>query len=273
MASQIKKPLMIAMLLWLTAASVSAEDSIHRPYNAVLQQYVETTSPHSTVVDYAALANDQEPLNQYLSTLKAISKEEYEQWSRERQLAFLINAYNAHTLALIIKHYDDIDSIKDIGGFFSSAWNQPVALLLGEKRTLDDIEHGMIRGQSRAFPGFNEPRIHFAVNCASVGCPALREEAYTAQKLEQQLSEQTQRFLSDESRNRMTKDGLRVSKIFDWYKEDFTAQKRSEKTGLGDFFSQYASAMKLTDAQQTQLSNNAVDIGFLEYDWSLNDTE
>ncbi|WP_232364946.1 DUF547 domain-containing protein [Salinimonas marina] len=259
----------IAGWLLIVSTTARADTSLHQPYETLLQQHVITTSAHSTAVDYAALAQHRSQLKAYLSALSAISKKEYAQWSQARQLAFLLNAYNAHTLALIVKHHGEIDSIKDIGGFFSSAWNQPVALLLGKKRTLDEIEHGMIRGQDKRFAGFNEPRIHFAVNCASIGCPALREEPYRADKLEQQLSEQTHRFLSDTSRNRMSGEVLQVSKIFDWYKADFTRNGQP----LAGFFSRYADSMQLTDTQQALLKNNSADIEFLDYDWSLNATQ
>ena len=249
-------------------ANASAATDLHQPFDALLKQHVVTISPHSTAVDYGELAKDQKRLNAYLSALAAVNKDRYAQWSSRAQLAFLINAYNAHTLALIVKHYEKIDSIRDIGGFFSSAWDQPVAFLLGKKRTLDEIEHGIIRGQLKGFDGFDEPRIHFAVNCASIGCPALREEAYREAKLEQQLEDQTRRFLADTSRNRMTGDELQISKIFDWYKADFTANDQS----LTDFFRQYSDVMQLSESQQIRLQNHTIEIEFLDYDWSLNAT-
>ena len=263
-----RKTLLLIMPWWMLIASASAAGDLHQPFDALLKQHVVTISPHSTAVDYAALTRDQEQLNAYLSALAAVDKGQYAQWTPRAQLAFLINAYNAHTLALIVKHDEKIESIRDIGGFFSSAWEQPVAFLLGKTRTLDEIEHGMIRGQQKGFDGFNEPRIHFAVNCASIGCPALREEAYRGGKLDQQLEDQTRRFLADTSRNRMAGDVLQVSKIFDWYKADFTANGQS----LTGFFRQYAEAMQLSESQQTRLQNHTIEIEFLDYDWSLNAT-
>ena len=91
----------------------------------------------------------------------------------------MINAYNAWTVEFILTKYPDLDSIKDLGSFFNSPWDKEFIPLLGKTVSLNDIEHGLIRGSDR----YNDPRIHFAVNCASIGCPALREEAYTGDKL------------------------------------------------------------------------------------------
>ena len=106
--------------------------------------------------------------------------------------------------------------------------------LLGKTRSLDDIEHGLIRGSGK----YNDPRIHFAVNCASIGCPALREEAYTATDLESQLQEQTVRFMSDMTRNIAQDNTLSVSSIFKWYGDDFEQGFKGAYT-LQQFFMQY----------------------------------
>lgn len=118
--------------------------------------------------------------------MSRVDQLEFDQWSTRQQLAFLINAYNAWTVELILEKWPDIDSIKDLGGIFSSPWRKEFISLLGEKRSLDNIEHDLIRGSGR----YQDPRIHFAVNCASIGCPALRAEAYTGAKINQQLDQQ-----------------------------------------------------------------------------------
>lgn len=119
-------------------------------------------------------------------------------------MAFLINAYNAATVALILTRYPELDSIKELGSLLRSPWKRRFVDLLGARRSLDDIEHELLREA----PDFAEPRIHFAVNCASLGCPALRPEAYEAERLEAQLADQTRRFLRDRSRNRLADGSL-----------------------------------------------------------------
>lgn len=269
------RPALVRLLMgfWLLAgsllsAAVHANSVLHADWTRLLQAHVVATPDgHSTQVDYAGMAADRARLAAYLDQLAAVTRSEYQTWDERRQLAFLINAYNAHTVALVLQHYPDIDSIRDIGGWFSSPWTKDIAPLLGATRSLDDIEHDMIRGED----GFGEPRIHFAVNCASIGCPALRREAYTADKLESQLADQTRRFLADPSRNRVANGTLQVSSIFKWYKQDFAAGWRGLNS-LGAFLANYADALSLTPAQTQQLKNGTLPVDYLDYDWTLNDT-
>lgn len=214
-------------------------------------------------VDYSGFANDHEKLKRYLNAVSSVTREEFESWSRDEQLAFLINAYNAWTIELVLSHYPGIDSIRDIGFWFiQSPWEISFIALFGEKRTLDEIEH-------RIRQHFHDPRIHFALNCASVGCPALRPEAYTGEALDSQLADSAHRFLSDRKRNRLEGNTLMVSSIFDWYRSDFAQGWHGADT-LGEFLALYKQALGLTDAQAQALKAGKMDIGFLEYDWSLN---
>ena len=151
----------------------------------------------------------------YLASLSKVDEKEFRSWPREEQMAFLINAYNAFTVEKILTRYPDIGSIWDFGKVFGNPFKDEFFTLLGRKMSLDAIEHGTLR------KSYREPRVHYALNCASVGCPMLREEAYVAARLERQLEEQAVRFLSDRSRNRFRDGRLEVSKIFDWFKEDF----------------------------------------------------
>nr|WP_232368927.1 DUF547 domain-containing protein [Alteromonas sp. BL110] len=261
----------------LFAASVSfyasAEEGLHSTLDNLLSKYVTPISNGaSTQVNYDGFKKEQTTLNEYLARISKVEQSTFNSWNKDKQLAFLINAYNAYTIELILTEYPDIDSIRDLGSFFSSPWKKEIAPLLGETRTLDEIEHELIRGTNQTTKTYNEPRIHFAVNCASVGCPALREEAYTGDKLDSQLEAQTKRFLADASRNKMSDDTLYLSKIFDWYSEDFE-RKDGEWRGtstLTEFILLYKDAMQLTDAQVSALKNNTADIEFLNYDWALN---
>ena len=118
---------------------------------------------------------------------------------------------------LILTAYPNLDSIRDIGFWFRSPWRKKFIPLFGEQVSLDNIEHDMIRGSGL----YNEPRIHFAVNCAAIGCPGLQAEAYQGSKLEQQLEAGTRLFLSDSSRNYHADGRLFIPSLFDWYDEDF----------------------------------------------------
>jgi hypothetical protein len=259
----------LAVWLFLSAAYSAtsiAQEALHQPWQALLSQHVTPiNNGHSSKVDYAGIKKDQVKLSAYLTTLGAIDKQTFAQWPAPQQLAFLINAYNAWTVELILTVYPDLESIKDLGNFFSSPWSKQFIPLLGETRSLDNIEHELIRGDNK----YGDPRIHFAVNCASIGCPALREEAYSADKLEQQLAEQTLRFLSDKSRNRFTEHSMALSAIFKWYGDDFTLGFR-DSNSLATFILLYHKALNLTPAQQAGLKSGDMATKFLNYDWALN---
>lgn len=277
--------MVMGALLLATPVVAHAEASLHEAFSAMLTKYVAPINPvttrdgveikgTSTEVDYAGFKSSQTDLTAYLKSLSAVSKETFNQWDKNTQLAFLINAYNAYTIDLILTRYPDLTSIRDIGGFFSSPWKQAFAPLLGEKRTLDDIEHNLIREKGV----YNEPRIHFAVNCASIGCPALREEAYVGDKLDEQLEQQTVRFLSDNSRNYYDGNTLHISKIFSWYKEDFEVQW-GDSTSLRGFLTHYSGALSekdgtpLSETDTKKIASESTEIEFLDYNWALNDQE
>jgi len=219
-------------------------------------------------VRYAELKNKRTKLKAYLDTLSSVTGPEFEAWSKAQRLAFLLNAYNAFTVELILTRYPHLESIRDFGRFIDNPWKKRFFKLLGQEQHLDGIEHGMIRA-----PGaYDEPRIHMAVNCASIGCPMLREEAYVADRLGGQLEEQVVRFLSDRSRNRY--DGathtLEVSEIFDWYREDFSSGFQGIRS-REEFFARYAELLSGDPEGQTLIRSHKAKIRFLDYDWALND--
>lgn len=251
------------------AASAASVNRVNNDlWNELLAAHVlSNDGGKSTHVDYAGMQRDQDKLQQYLGQLSAVTQPEFERFTREQQLAFLINAYNAFTIELILTEWPDIDSIRDIGGFWRSPWKREFISLLGESVSLDQIEHEWIRGSGR----YQEPRIHFAVNCASIGCPALRSEAYTGERLDEQLEDQTYLFLSDQSRNRLKNNQtLLLSEIFDWYREDFEGGNMGYQR-LEDFLLNYRDALNMNAAAVQQLSLGEMDIDFLDYDWRLND--
>lgn len=262
------KFLFTCCVLILVNLPVSAAAQVNQDlWNDLLAEHVMSSDGgQSTYVDYAGMQLDQDKLEQYLGQLSAVTRVEFEGFSDNQQLAFLINAYNAFTVDLILTEWPDIDSIRDIGGFWRSPWKRDFIPLLGESVSLDQIEHEWIRGSGR----YQEPRIHFAVNCASIGCPALRAEAYIAERLDQQLEEQTTLFLSDTSRNRLAdEETLLISEIFDWYREDFEDGRMGYER-LEDFLLNYTDALNMSEASVQLLSSGEIDIDFLDYDWRLN---
>lgn len=262
------KRLLSILLLWLTATSALAFDSEHRNFDALLKKHVSwNAAGTASRVDYAGFQQDWPQLQNYLGELSAVSMREFDSWSKPTRLAFLINAYNAYTIQLILSGYPDIGSIKELGSLFSSPWSKRFFTLLGERRSLDDIEHEMIR-----VPGaYDDPRIHFAVVCASIGCPALRDEAFIGPRLEQQLEDSARRFLADRSRNRYNpeRDRLEVSSIFDWYGDDFAGGFRDHES-VAAFLGDYAEQLSADPEIRQRLRAAGIKIDFLVYDWRLN---
>jgi hypothetical protein len=165
-------------------------------------------------------------------------------------LAYWINAYNAYTIQLILRHHP-IASIKDIQpgvAFVNSVWDMKFIYIEGQELDLNNIEHNILRKM-------DEPRIHFAVNCASISCPKLRNSAYTAENLNAQLDQAARDFINDPTRNAIGNDSAQLSSIFNWFTGDFT-----KNGSLKDFINQYSN---------TKLSPEA-SIDFMEYNWKLN---
>ena len=241
----------------------------HSLWDLLLSEHVIVSEDGlSTAVDYTSFGANREPLALYLDQASRISRRTFDAWETPEQLAFLINLYNAATVELILdnrKSADSLTSIRDIGTLFTSAWELERVALFGERVTLDAIEHDMIRGWGR----YNEPRIHFAVNCAAIGCPALRAEAYTGAKLNAQLDDAARTFLSDRSRNYFDGNRLYLSSIFKWYREDFE-RGWGGSNALGEFVARYSSELGLNADQAGALAKGDMRIRFLRYDWGLN---
>jgi len=248
-------------------ASVAAHaDFNHQSWDSLLNKHVTMTNGgKASVVNYAGMKADKSKLTSYLEATSKVSQSEFNRWSKNEQLAFLINVYNAGTVDLVLTKYPNVKSIKDIGGLFGSPWKQEFVSLLGKTRSLDDIEHNLIRGSKR----YNDPRIHFAVNCASIGCPALQDDAFTGKRLDRQLEQATSKFLADSSRNTLKGSTLKVSPIFKWYKEDFATNWRGTKD-LEGFLGRYNSSLGLNKAQTAELKQGKIKISYTDYNWNLN---
>lgn len=245
-------------------------DHGHAAWTALLKKHVVLLrGGQASQVRYAGFAADRAALKATLDSLSAVPRAAFDGWSKPQQQAFLINAYNAFTVELILTRYPDLKSIKDLGSLLSNPWKPKWIALLGGKVSLDDIEHGMLRERGR----YDEPRVHFAVNCASIGCPMLREEAFVAERLEAQLEQQAQRFMADRTRNRWNaqRGRLELSKIFDWYGEDFRLGHKGIAS-LPAFAARYADLLADAPADRERLRGTPPpDIAFLDYDWALND--
>jgi Protein of unknown function, DUF547 len=270
--------LIAAMMLTPFTSALAQFDHSHKAWDALLKKNIVVVQGGKTSqARYAGFKQDEAALKAYTESLSAVSDAQFKGFSKNQQMAFLINAYNAFTVQLILTKYPELKSIKDLGGAFSSPWKQKFFKLFGQDAFLDQIEHETLRKKGV----YDEPRVHYAVNCASIGCPALREEAFTADKLDAQLEQQAMRFLSDRSRNRYNaqRDSIEVSKIFDWFKEDWQSgykgigKDQSPVTSREQYFGKYATLLSDNPAEQKLIADGKVAIRFLDYDWNLNDAK
>jgi hypothetical protein len=233
------------LLFGLISPGLSAKTVDHSLYGELLGKYVK-----GGAVDYRGLKNEEGTLDRYLDILDQTNPDEL---PRNEQLALYINAYNAYTLKLVLKNYP-VDSIKDIGGWFKGPWKIRFCRIGGKAFTLDEIEHEIIR------PRFKDPRVHFAVNCASKSCPPLISEPYQGSTLDQQLDANTRSFLNSPGKNRLEGNTLYVSKIFKWFGEDFGGD-------VVGFFLKYAEE----DLKNRLLAKgDQIKVDYLNYDWGLN---
>ncbi|QEY32041.1 DUF547 domain-containing protein [Synechococcus sp. RSCCF101] len=235
-----------------------------RAYAELLARHVDARGQ----VDYAALQADRAGLDRYAAAIGEVSPERFAAWPEAEQIAFLINAYNALTLVSIVDRYP-VDSIRSIPGVWR--WRRfPVA---GRQLTLDAIEHEVLRRE------YDEPRLHMAVNCASRGCPVLRQEPYRGADLEDQLQDQVQRMLADPAQFRFEPEAaqVRLSAVFDWFGEDFEPRfgeaepypgLNARQTAILNFL-----AGSLPREQAERLRQGNLSVSFLDWDWSLNDRE
>jgi hypothetical protein len=232
-----KKQIGITVLAGLFLGNVYGEDlkplpvgaaretspKMDRIYGSVLKKFVQDGR-----VDYRGLKADPFSLTQYLLLSGQVSESEFKSWNEKRQLAFLINLYNASTL--------------------KGPWDQPIVPLFGKTITLNELEHGIIRKQYR------EPRVHMALVCAAKGCPPLRGEAYTAEKLDDQLVDQSRAFLASPAGLAIDREKgiVSISSIFKWYGSDFPS--------VPGFIEKHS-----------HQDLNGLKIRYLDYDWSLNE--
>ena len=240
------KTLLIILLisLGLTNSEINFQQDqnqdkgIHASWNVLLQQYVDADGN----VDYRSWKKSQTDLDKYIQLLEKTPPANY--WDKNDSLAYFINAYNAVTVKLILDNYP-LKSIRDI----KDPWDSKSLNLPNNSLTLNDIEHKVLRKM-------DDPRIHFAINCASASCPQLSNEAFRASKVQKQLEEATALFINDTSKNQISEKNIGLSKIFLWFSKDFGSKK--ERIA---FIQKYS---------QKPFKDNAK-IKYQEYDWSLNE--
>jgi Protein of unknown function, DUF547 len=231
-------------------------------YAAVLSRYVNDDG----LVNYTALQSDRQQLDTFNTAIGTVTPATYKSWNDQQKIAFLMNAYNALTLQSIIDQKPLKASIKDISG----VWNGRRFQVAGESRTLDNIEHDILRKK------FAEPRLHVALVCAALSCPYLRNEPYDGDRLDEQLNDQVRRFLASPTKGfRIDRVNNRVylSSILKWYGDDWKAGFAIERGFAGsakekavlNFISQYVSR-----EDQEYLEKGGYEIRYLDYDWGLN---
>ena len=229
--------------------SSDAQSISHQIWDGLLTEHVSADG----WVDYSAFKKDTILLQKYLDLLSSNPPNEAT-WTKNEQLAYWINAYNAFTVKLIVDNYP-IKSITELHPqpyipMVNTVWHRNFFKIGGTTMNLDAIEHKILRKK------FNEPRIHFAIVCASYSCPKLRNEAFTGDKVEAQLKDQAMNFINDPKRNIIQKDKIKLSKIFKWFNRDFTKNE-----SLISFLNQYS---------EVKIDKDAT-IGYMKYNWSLNE--
>lgn len=213
----------------------------HSSWDKLLKNHVNSEG----LVDYKGFKNDKAKIDEYLKMLS--EKEPSSDWSVQELLAYYINIYNAGTVQLIVENYP-VKSIKDIKG----AWTKGRIPVGNKELSLGGIENGILRKM-------NEPRIHFAINCASISCPKLMNEAYTAAKINEQLDRAVKEFINSD-KNVISASNPKVSSVFDWYQKDFTVNGKQDVIG---YINQYS---------KTKI-NPSAKLKYKDYDWNLNEVK
>ncbi|PZX55668.1 DUF547 domain-containing protein [Algoriphagus chordae] len=245
--------LFFSMVLLSCQSSVPGMAGTSPPSNKAWNELLKANVSADGKVNYKGFIKEKAKLEAYVKSISENAPDR-KTWSKNEQLAYWINAYNAFTVKLIVDNYP-VESIKDLGPklkipMIKDVWHYKFFKIGGEDSSLDEIEHSILRKE------FEEPRIHFAINCASVSCPPLLNEAFEADTIDAQLDKVAKGFINDSSRNKITAESAQVSSIFSWFKGDFT------KNGdLIDFLNKYST---------TKIKSSAK-VSYLDYDWNLNE--
>lgn len=232
--------LLVSVLFFQAFGGVGEPTFNHSKWHELVQKHVS----NSGNVNYDGFQKDRAKLKEYLNELN--NNVPNTNWSKNAIMAYWINAYNAYTVELILRNYP-LKSILDINE--GKAWDLEFINLGNKKYSLNNIEHDILRKR------FKEPRIHFAVNCASISCPKLYNSAFSEVDLEKQLEKLTKEFVNENSKNSISPNSIQISKLFDWYKEDFTREG-----SVIEYLNKYSTTKINTDAK----------LNYKEYNWNLN---
>ena len=265
---------LLAMAVACVARAAEGPAFSYAPYADVLSKYVDKEG----LVNYKALKANREDLDRFTRELADLDSAVYTTWTYKEKIAFWINAYNALTLQVIVDRYPikagviasakyPKNSIRQISG----VWDKITFPVMGKPMTLEDIEQGTLRKK------FAEPRIHFALVCAAMGCPRPRDEPYTGDKLEGQFADQTRSFVAEHTKfhTGQERDLVHISPIFKWFGEDFVptygtsmefAGHEPEERAVLNYLSKY-----LSEQDQQYLEQGDYQIKYLDYDWTLNE--
>lgn len=274
--------LLLALLLSIATSTASAPASRfdHSIWDELLREHVFMINQgRASQINYYGFRMHHGLLQKYLAQLSAVKESDFSHWDKSEQLAFLINAYNAFTVEITLRSYSAIAYFRAYAPVTFDWKTRLISVIennrklnfifmFGDTLSLNNIEHDMIWRSGN----YHEPRIHFALNRATIGSPALLNRAFTGMQLEEQLESATRSFLSDRSRNRYDEasEKLEVSELFDWYREDFERGWHGWDS-LDQFFAHYRDNLADTPAARARLASADVSIEFLEYNWLLNE--
>lgn len=247
-----KKLITIACVLIFTIGTTNAQNDEKSSNGSVENTWDELLTKYVTVdglVDYKGFASEKQKLEKYIDFIKLNYPDD--SWSDNEKMAYWINAYNTFTVWLILDNYP-LKSIMKIKEKGKSAWDIKFIDIGGKIYSLNDIEHNILRKE------FNDPRIHFGINCASYSCPKLLNTAIKANELDTRLDNLAKGFVNDSDRNNIKKDKIKISQLFKWFPEDFT-----KEGSLIDYLNKYSDIKIATDAK----------VEFLEYNWNLNENQ
>lgn len=238
------------LILGLSLCTVANATPDWSAYQRLLQAHIsvsEKAGIQTVLVDYEGLSRDPD-LRQALAEVQRCDLSDLE--TETQQKAFYINAYNLFVLNMITEHWP-VASIRQIGSLFRPVWSHPAGQIAGQKVSLGDLEHHILRS-------YNDPRIHFALACSAISCPDLSAEPYTAERLEQQLDEQVRGFLGNRSKGMsISQERVSLSPLFSWFAEDFAVTD-----GITRFIEGYRALPEMARREQD-----------LMFDWTLNSLE
>ena len=272
--------------------AVAGFDHNYTDFSKLLKKSVKFhSSKQKSTIDYEALS--QSEIDAVANSMLALGKNQVmKQFSKKQRLAYFINLYNIMTIKLIKDRYSDVTkgikkndpkkakkrSINNLKkGLWTSPWDQKFFKLFGQEATLNNIEHGYIRGDDKknfpqSYREYDDPRIHFAVNCASVGCPAILDEAFVPERLAAQMQQAMVNFLKDRDRNYVKGSDLYLSPIISkWYKKDFSRGLLGYKS-VEDFAVKNAAHLARNPQEKAKIEQKKLSIESSDYDWSLNDS-